>query len=410
MNKLQVIIIVFAVVVALVAVLVFSGVLPGLRPFGAQRTSALTMWGTLPEEALSESISNFNQTFRNIDFSYLEKKPESFEAELVNALAAGEGPELVVLGSDLILKHRDKILTLGPEILTQRTFRDTFLNLGELLVRPEGILGLPLVADPLVLYFNRDLFQSAGIAAPPKTWDEFLTSSQTLTKLDGAGNILVSGAALGLAENVSHFKEILSLLALQTGSPRPEENALRFFAEFSNSQKASYSWAPSRPSSREAFANGSLAMYFGLASEFPELREANPHLNFDLAPVPQVRGADLNLTYGKFVWMGISKSAPDPLGAWRVMQFLVSAPELEKISKNILLAPSRRELLSGRPPDPVLETVFREAVKARSWLDPEPARTTEIFQDMVKSVYSGRKTTAEAVRDAQTQLQKLYTP
>ncbi len=427
MGKLQIAIIILVVVVAFFAVLVFSGVLPGLRPFGSQKTSSVLAWGTLPSSALAEGISEFNREFRNISFSYAQKSADTFESELVNALASGQGPDLVIFPPEFILKHRDKFSLLTPELLSERTFRDTFQDGTEILIFKDGILGLPLLIDPLVLYWNRDLFQNEGLALPPKTWDEFLVSSARLTKIDPAGNIVRSGSALGLETNIAHFKEILSLLILETGNPiverltlrialeddappslRPAANALRFYAEFSNPQKSSYSWSKARPPDSQTFISGGLAMYFGFGSEFEKIRSGNPHLNFDIAPVPQIRGGALNLTYGKTIGVGISRQAQTPASAWRVAQFLASKPKLGKISENLALPPARRDLLAEQNPNPIAQALWREAVKSRSFLEADASKITEIFANMVKSVYSGRKEPLDAVRDAKLQLETIY--
>lgn len=426
MSKLQFAIIAIAIAVSFAAVLVFSGVLPGLRPFGPGKTSAVIVWGTLPEEALTESVSNFNRDNRDIDLSYVQKKAAGFESEFINALAARRGPDLVIFGPEFILKHRDKFSLIAPELMSERSFLNAFTDLGELLIFKDGLLGLPLGIDPLVLYWNRDLFRNDGIPAAPKTWDEFLSASQKLTKVDGAGNILASGAALGLDDNVAHFKEILSVLIMQAGGPivrretlepvldassdssQPAQSALRFYTEFSNPAKASYSWNRAGPLSSEAFAASKAAMYFGFGSEFPALSEANPHLNFDIAPVPQIRGEKTSLTYGRLISIGMAKNASNAVSAWRVMQFLASPDEALKLAQAMSYAPARRDLLSEKTPNPVWEVLFREAVKARAWLDADSEKTMEIFAGMIKSVYSGRKLLSDAVRDAQIQLQDLY--
>jgi multiple sugar transport system substrate-binding protein len=56
-------------------------------------------------------------------------------------------------------------------------------------------LGLPLDAHPLGLYYNRTMFEKAGIvdghgqAKPPTTWDEFLADARKLTLRDTGGKV-----------------------------------------------------------------------------------------------------------------------------------------------------------------------------------------------------------------------------
>ncbi|MEK7162634.1 MAG: hypothetical protein AAB730_02140, partial [Patescibacteria group bacterium] len=235
---------------------------------------------------------------------------------------------------------------------------------------------------------------------------------------------------LGLESNVRNFKEILSLLTLQAGSPLidpstlkvvfrppsqpsgpdPVESALRFYTEFSNPQKASYSWSRLLTNSREAFSQEILAMYFGFGSESAAIRQLNPHLNFDLAGVPQIKGGKLNLTYGRLFSLGIVKQSRASEASLEAVKFLIEREQLLKTSQSLGLAPSRRDLLSQKPGNPVLETIFREAIKFKTWLDIDSVKTSEIFSQMIKSVHSGSKTENQASRDAKIQFEALYNP
>src|ERR671934_14862 len=50
---------------------------------------------------------------------------------------------------------------------------------------------MPILSSARAFFYNRDLFAKAGIAAPPKTWDEFLEAAK---KIQGLG-----GGAIGYA-------------------------------------------------------------------------------------------------------------------------------------------------------------------------------------------------------------------
>jgi multiple sugar transport system substrate-binding protein len=49
----------------------------------------------------------------------------------------------------------------------------------------DTLYGFPNEIDVYALNYNKRLFAEAGIAAPPKTWDEFLDAAKKLTKKDG---------------------------------------------------------------------------------------------------------------------------------------------------------------------------------------------------------------------------------
>jgi len=53
--------------------------------------------------------------------------------------------------------------------------------------------GYPNEVDLYALNYNKALFQAAGIAKPPATWDELVADAQKLTKRDASGKIIQQG-------------------------------------------------------------------------------------------------------------------------------------------------------------------------------------------------------------------------
>jgi ABC-type glycerol-3-phosphate transport system substrate-binding protein len=264
-----------------------------------------------------------------------------------------------------------------------------------------------------------------GIASPPATWDELFAQVNKLTKKDDRGNVLRAGGALGEYRNVKNAKEILSLLMLQTGNkivdPRtldvvfqggaqnvgqsPAVSALSFFLEFSNPSKTfTYSWNRSLPLSDEMFVSGKLAFYFGRISEFNELQDRNPHLNFDIAVVPQVRDASIKATYGGIFGLVISKLSPNQSAVMSAALRMGEADMAKAFSDRLGIIPARRDLLSAGSPNSVLSVGYRSAIMSRGWLQPDEVSTGQIFQRMVESVGTGKALLSEAVNVAEREL------
>ena len=89
---------------------------------------------------------------------------------------------------------KDGLLYSGDEVLSEKTREDflgPFARGGEF----QGKLyGFPILASARAFFYNKDLLARAGIAAPPKTWDEFVQAAQRIQAL-GQG---VIGYALPL--------------------------------------------------------------------------------------------------------------------------------------------------------------------------------------------------------------------
>lgn len=418
MNTLQIIIIAGSIILAIVALLIFSGVLPGFRTAPVGEAGEIAFWGTIPQSALGPILSDFGQRFQNLKVTYREFKEETYISELVDALASGRGPDVFLLPQEEIIKQKERVFALTSEVYPLRAFRDNFINIAEIYARPEGILGLPLQIDPLVLYWNRDLFRNAGLARVPDFWDEFLAAAEKLKIVEGQ-RIIQAGAAMGEFRNIQNAKDILAMLMLQTGNKiidpetlkpvfaerganplSPAEEALLFFIDFSDPRKTSYTWSRAMPEALEAFSAGKLAMYIGYASGLEKILAKNPHLSFDVREVPQIRDGKIKATFGKSLALSISRQSQNPAAAFTFIIDLVSAGQQKLLAQNSLKAPTLRSLLAEAQKEPVLEIFYRSAVRSLSWLDPDPAATKTIWQEMTEAALSGARKLNEAVSDA----------
>lgn len=441
----------FFILVTIVAVLILGGVLPGFKsPPGSERPSGtadeVLFWGFLPEPALSENLELFKNQY-DITVNYRQIPKANYVDQITEALASGSGPDIWILAEDELISNASKTYRLDASIYSERSFRDQFLDeAADLLIWSEGYAGFPMTVDPMILYWNRALFRAENLALPPKNWTEFLSASEKLTKIDRSGNILQSGAALGEFSNVRHAKDIFSLLILQSGNPivalskatdsgttrlrfasalakagastlPATESAARFFADFSDPRKTSYSWSRIFSDSQELFTQGRLAMYFGFGSEYEEIVSKNPHLDFDVAEVPQISASSASgisnipaSVFGHMNVLVISKqSTPDKRNAAINLIRYLSFDEIAQktLAKKLNHAPVLRALLASPKADPVTSVIYNSAIKSRGWLDPDPKETKSIFAEIVNSALSRRELLRDAVDKANQRLGAL---
>ncbi|MDO8602157.1 MAG: extracellular solute-binding protein, partial [bacterium] len=302
--------------------------------------------------------------------NYTEKSAKTIETEFTEALAQGISPDLIIITQDKLWKEKPKLLIIPYGEISERDFKTTFIEEGELFLTSDGIYALPLSIDPLVLYYNRDLLSAAGQANPLQYWDEIYAAALNLSKRDVAGNLTSSVMALGEARNIRHAKDIFSLLLLQAGTPitgfvglelrsqiadnfnlpvLPSESALDFYTQFSNPTKAFYSWNRSLIDAQTHFTSGDSAYYLGFASELRALRNKNPTLNFGISLVPQSRVSGKTITFGNLRGVAISRGTRNPSAALAIATKLVSKDVALALSEILALPPARRDLLSKRP-------------------------------------------------------------
>jgi ABC-type glycerol-3-phosphate transport system substrate-binding protein len=311
--------------------------------------------------------------------------------------------------------------------LPARTFSDTFISGASIFTVDDGTLAIPWAADPLVLYYNRDLLQSATIAAAPKNWQEFSDSVPALTVKKADLTLTQSGAALGTFANVAHAKDIIAMLFLQNGNgfitdgtpPVPHfgssvsssdtvgVQAVSFYTSFANPVKNIYSWNAGQPLDRSAFIQSSLAYYFGTASELPIIHATNPNLNFDVALPPQSNA--IVTTSGRMYGIAIPKIAPNQLLSYTAATLLSSTDSqkalISKSATTLALMPVRRDVLGDAPVnDPYLGLFYKAALVQKTWFDPNPKGTDQAISTLIKDVSSGVLSVDQALSKAAGQI------
>jgi ABC-type glycerol-3-phosphate transport system substrate-binding protein len=394
----------------------------------------VTVWGFLPQASFESFMRDANLiSDKSIVITYVEKTPANFQNDFVNALANGVGPDVVMISQDMIAQNENKLFTIPYANYNERTFKDSFIQEGELFLSPTGVVAVPFMIDPLVMYWNRDIFNSASIPNPPKYFDELMTLPTQLSKVDQSGNITQSTVALGDWQNVNNAKGILSDILLSAGSsivdttgqsPRsslldttnqaisPAESSVNFYTQFANPTSQTYSWNRSMANSLDVFLGGNLAVYFGFASELATIRAKNPNLNFDVAfmlqPRPVTNTNTKKVVFGNIYGLAIVKQSHNVSSAFQAISDLTSDSALSKLQTYTNLPPVKRSLLATMPTDPYMVTFYQSALVASGWFDPDSSATDQIFQNMIESITSGRARTSDSISTASQQLDSLF--
>lgn len=411
--------------------LVFSDIIHigGKKDAATNGSGTVIVWGTLPFTQISGTFDELRKTTKSFGIVYSQKNPDTMGQELIEQLASGTGPDLVMFPHDQILRFTDKIYPLPYESYPQATFVSTFVQEANLLLAPTGVLGLPLAVDPMVMYYNQNMFDTAGVSIPPVTWEELVASTvPALTKHDpnDASRLTQSAVAMGSSSNISNAKEILSTIFMQTGIDpvvfngtayvTPFTNSsnttlagrvLEFYTSFSDPTKPNYSWNRSQKQSRDAFISESLAMYFGYASELPLLSKMNPNLRFMVTKMPQSNSAKSSVTFGKLYSVSVMKNSKNISTAFIAAGLMSQKEFAGSLAKNMFIAPARRDLTSVSSSDRYTKVFNESALIARGWGDPNPTQTRTLFNAMIDSVIRGEKRPEQAIFSFGAALQSL---
>jgi multiple sugar transport system substrate-binding protein len=83
---------------------------------------------------------------------------------------------------------KDGLLYSSDEVLSDSVKSDLLPNFVQSGTYQGKMYGMPDLSSARALFYNTDLFAKAGIAGPPKTWDEFTADAQKITAL-GDGTV-----------------------------------------------------------------------------------------------------------------------------------------------------------------------------------------------------------------------------
>jgi multiple sugar transport system substrate-binding protein len=108
----------------------------------------------------------------------------TIDQQVSTMIQANQPPDVLNLNS-FSSYARDGLLYAADEVLSPGT-KDDFLEPFARAGQYKGTLyGLPILSSARAFFYNRDLFAKAGIAAPPKTWDEFVQAATKIQALGG---------------------------------------------------------------------------------------------------------------------------------------------------------------------------------------------------------------------------------
>lgn len=415
MNRTTLVIV--GVILIIVLLLVFG---VGGNP-AAPVPVTLEFWGFGDDEtAWTPVLDAFHARYPAITVTYKRFTDATYEDTLVNRLAAGTGPDVFLLKNLWLGKERDKIAVLPPASspLSPAQFRATYVDgAGALVADDGGIVAVPLSMDSLALFYNKDIFDAAGIAQPPTTWDEFVSISRALTKVAGTGDIIKSGAALGASRNIPYAVELASALMLQQGDAIVDKDrnmdfqhgalpAMQFYASFADRSHQNFSWTGRMADALDAFAQGDAAMAFGTSRDLSRIMAKNPHINFGVAPLPQFAGATVR-TFGTYTFPAVSRMSRHPSEAWQFALFMTSREGATLYLSATGRPPARRDLIAASPAAGAAGVFAKQALIARDWPMPEEQAVRRIWGEAIDAMASGTYSPAAGLSRISEQMQLL---
>lgn len=428
------------VVIMVIVLIVISK--PSKAPTVSQAKS-LVIWDYNNEKSAYDAMITDFQRENNIKVQYVQRDPGTYLIDTVDAMASGKGPDVWIVPADILPKYKDKLTPMptgkiaDPENKKNdaEVFQDRYPKaVSQNNIIGDKIYGTPLSIDTLKVFYNSSLLSETiqqyqkdnpdkdlsnyytMIQNGPKTWDDLLQMVKFFTVKSG-DKIAKSVIALGTADNVNNFNDVLTAIMLQDGvkmvsddlstaqfhtrqnlfggADYPGAKAVSFYTSFSNPQSSNYTWNKSMPNSIRAFSEGKTAMIIDYESAKEDIKIINPDLNYQTVNLPQVKETRNPVNYAKYDTLTVPKSSKNQALAWN---FILKITDPTSNSQYFNVTNKERAQQE-------FDTNSSIAT-AQSWYNPDPVQVKTIFKNMIDQV-NDNKNAQTALDGAASQVTTL---
>jgi multiple sugar transport system substrate-binding protein len=302
---------------------------------GAELTWAINAQSGTEIDLVQAVVDAFVAENPGYQVTVLAYDPVTYDQKLLTDISAGTMPDLFVSADVFTKPFFDSGLTADLIPLAESTgfdlgtFDEKFLALGEY----EGKLGfLPRAADVVVMYFNKRMFDEAGVEYPTDawTWTDLLAAAEQLTVKDADGTT----TQYGVDASYSWWAIWVPMVVAEGGQILSDDSSEAVF----NSPEGMKAWGYifdgltsgwfMPPSAQDAmggagvgFSSGNAAITFTVRAVVPTLRSQLTD-DWDVQLVPS--GTARRSTGMGAMGYAISSQTENPDAAWKLLEYAYS--------------------------------------------------------------------------------------
>lgn len=391
--------------------------------------------GALAKE-MQNLIARFNKENADIEVTgvYTGSYDET-DIKTRAAIKAGKPPAAVIMSANFITQYHidDLVQPFDPLVQADGSTPDAFMNQfwpalhGN--ARVDGkIYGVPFHNSTPLLYYNAEAFKEAGLDPdkPPVTWADWIVAAKKLTKRDGdkvtRWGLMIPGAydilgwtmtALTMSNGGMYYNpEYGGEVYYDTPSML---GALTLVDDLIHRHKAMPAGVTQTPAMNNAFFGGQAAMIISSTGSLSFIRQ-NMKIPYKVAFIPRnvrnavaIGGASLIIPKGN--------SPEREQAAWKLIKWLTSAEIAGGWSRFTgYFAPNKAaydmpEMKTFIAQNPDAKVALDQLAYARPWFATyNTVAVRKALEDEVQAVMSGKKKPAAALKEAQTNADKVMRP
>jgi multiple sugar transport system substrate-binding protein len=387
----------------------------------------MTIWGSESDPEVYQARLDLFQAENpniNVEIVYI---PSDYAQKVQTMIAGGTPPDIMQLAEDVHgYSSKGQVLSLTPYLEQYDVDLDARYG-GSGLVEAyswgEDLYAMPDRGGALIMYYNKDMFDAAGIDYPTQawTWDDFLKAAEAMTIREG-GDVVQYGFAAGdwWPWWMSFIYQNGGRLIDENGNPTVNTPEVVEALEFYTDLMYEYEVAPTPEdyanlgvnSPDPLFAQGKVAMITTGFWNVGSLQEVED-INWDIAPIFQ-NEERATVAFGS--GLAVSADTEYPEAAFKVVEFLTSEAGQMPIIEMKQDMPTNIQALNSETfketqwsATPIRMETMAESAEAVFPLPliPEWNEMLDVFGDNLSEVFLGQTEVAPTVETIQAQLEEL---
>ena len=282
-----------------------------------------------------QNLNKFEQLHPNIKVNYSPINGD-YTTKMRANVASNTVPDVFYLTPDMSAEYisGNKLVNLSPYMARDNVSASNYYSslLSPFTCTKGQVYGIPKDWNSLGVFYNKQMFQAAGLTAPSSnwTWSDMQTDAQKLTKNAGSPN---SVYGISMSPDLSRWGAFLianggSVLS-KDGTQATFNNtqgvsSLEYYDSFLKNNTGTLPTGVGAPWNGDAFGKQRVAMAIEGGWLIPYLAQQYSSVQYDIAPLPVApNGKRANLIYTN-AWAAYS-GTKHPEAAWELIKYMTGS-------------------------------------------------------------------------------------
>jgi len=399
----------------------------------------LTHWSGPQVDQLKQAIAAYNKVEPNVTINVRTVPFGNLLTTITTQGGSASGPTIMgIYNLWMPQLVQDDLLAPAPDTNIQDIQQAYSSSINSAVQVNGKTYGYPNEVDLYALNYNKALFQEAGIAGPPRTWNELVSDAKKLTKRDSSGNFIQQGFGIINSWNSGVVHPWLSLVNSDGGqllssdhkpllntTPSEETTNLYYqliFTDKTTDPAMNQANASTTGPFLDNFANGKTAMIIMANWWESDLQASmgNKFTNVATAPIPVGPSGNQSrsVSYSWSTVVNSHASQAEQDAAWKFLKWL-NGPQsgqngssaMGDILMGMGILPSRTTDLQAHQSQlnsPFISTYVAELPNSMAFptvLGGDELTTS--LQKSIESVMFGQNSPQQAMQQAQANLSQI---